>query len=192
MTDVSTFSAFELFSLPKNQLEGLPLYMSLVSLSILGLNPTDCRLSGLLKQICFGKTSLAAIIQHCQGAINKIGIFMFFLNWYHTHTDNIFLDGCWCTCNFSSTISWFFFIELTASWHWFYALWLVSMQFCWMIFLSHTANSSPLVVFSTIVLTYWFVAAKKKLSASSETSFCLQLPSSYSCSRHQGHEPSDK
>ena len=86
---------------------------------------------------------------------------MFFLNWYHTHTDNIFLDGCWCTCNFSSTISWFFFIALTASWHWFYALWLVSMQSCWMIFLAHTANSSPLVVSSTIVLTYWFVAAKK-------------------------------
>ena len=50
---------------------------------------------------------------------------------------------------------------LTASWHWFYAIWLVSMQSCWMIFLAHTANSSPRVVSSTIVLTYWFVAAKK-------------------------------
>ena len=38
MTDVSTFSAFELLPFPRNQMEGLPLYMSLVSLSILSLN----------------------------------------------------------------------------------------------------------------------------------------------------------
>ena len=31
---------------------------------------------------------------------------------------------------------------------------------------------------------------QNKVSASSETSFCLQLPNSYSCSKHQGHEPS--
>ena len=31
---------------------------------------------------------------------------------------------------------------------------------------------------------------QSKVSASPETSFCLQLPTSYSCSNHQGHEPS--
>ena len=154
MTDVSTSSVFELMPLPKNLLEGLPLCLLLVSLSITGLNPTDCRLSDLLKQTlcdslqqlkflllwmsfdprfvrfswaCFDKTSFSAIVQHWKGAINEIGIFMFYLNWNHTHTDNIFLDGFWCTCNFSFTISWFFFTSLTASCHWLFATWLVFM-----------------------------------------------------------------
>ena len=115
----------------------------------------------------FGKISLAAIVQHCKGGINKMGIFMFYLNWHHTHTDNISLDGCWCTCNFSSTISWLVFTALTAFCHWFFTLWLVSMQFCWMISLSHTANCSHQAVSSTIVLAYWL---RNKVSGSSETS----------------------
>ena len=48
---ISSLATNELLLLPKNQLEGLLLYKSLVRLSNLGLNPTDYRLSDLLKQM---------------------------------------------------------------------------------------------------------------------------------------------
>ena len=87
---------------------------------------------------------------------------MFYLNWYHAHTDNIFLDGCWCTCSFSSTLSWFFFTALTGFCNWFLALWVVSIQSCWIIFLTQTENSSPQAVSSIMVLANWFIATKTK------------------------------
>ena len=36
------------------------------------------------------------------------------------------------------------------------------MRFCWMIFLSHTSNSSTWAIYSTMVLTYWLIATKIK------------------------------
>ena len=111
---------------------------------------------------------------------------MIFSNWHHTHTDDIFRDGCWCTCNFSCTISWLFFTTLTASCYWFFAFWLVCMHSCWVISLAHIANFSLRAVSSTKVLTYWFIATKAKIllpaKLSSVSNFHLL------CSKHQCHQ----
>ena len=58
----------------------------------------------------FNKTPLTTIIKHSKGTIGNIWISIFYLYWYHAHTDYILMDCRWCTCNLFSSFSWFLIV----------------------------------------------------------------------------------